>query len=71
MITQRSFPTVLKHSRKPHIFRDKIVELFGKDKKRIELFARERNELFNEYEGWDVWGNEIKSDIDLSEVLCP
>lgn len=47
-----------KHSEKPHIFREKIVELFG-DLPRIELFARQKTE------GWDVWGNEVKSDIDL------
>ncbi|MFH1129477.1 MAG: DNA methyltransferase, partial [Patescibacteria group bacterium] len=26
---------------------------------RIELFARQRTE------GWDVWGNEVESDIEL------
>jgi len=48
----------LNHSEKPPIIRDKIVELLGK-LPRIELFARQKTE------GWDVWGNEIKSDIDL------
>jgi N6-adenosine-specific RNA methylase IME4 len=43
-----------KHSKKPIIIRDKIVELFG-DIPRIELFAREKAV------GWDNWGNEIKS----------
>lgn len=52
------------HSRKPPEVRNRIVNLMG-DIPRIELFARERNELFNEYDGWDVWGNEIKSDIEL------
>ena len=47
-----------KHSEKPQIFRDKIVELFG-DIPRIELFAREKTE------GWDVWGDEVESDITL------
>ena len=46
------------HSKKPDIVRDKIVELVG-DLKRIELFAR------NKTEGWDVWGNEVDSDISL------
>lgn len=46
------------HSKKPHIIRDKIVELCG-DLPRIELFAREKTE------GWDVWGNEVESDIKL------
>jgi len=48
----------LEHSQKPKIIRDKIVELVG-DLPRIELFAREKTE------GWDVWGNEVESDIDL------
>ena len=47
-----------KHSEKPQIFRDKIVELFG-DIPRIELFARQKTE------DWDVWGNEVESDIQL------
>ena len=41
-----------KHSKKPTIVRDKIVELFG-DLKRVELFAREVAI------GWDSLGNEI------------
>jgi N6-adenosine-specific RNA methylase IME4 len=41
-----------KHSKKPDIVRDKIIELVG-DLPRIELFARETSE------GWDSWGNEI------------
>ena len=53
------------HSRKPDEVREKIVELFG-DVPRIELFARQK------VEGWDVWGNEVKSDIELnSEVPTP
>ena len=47
-----------RHSKKPNIVRDKIVEFCG-DLSRIELFARERAM------GWDVWGNEVKSDIIL------
>jgi site-specific DNA-methyltransferase (adenine-specific) len=46
------------HSRKPDIVKDKIVELMG-ELPRIELFARQKTE------GWDVWGNEVESDIDL------
>jgi N6-adenosine-specific RNA methylase IME4 len=41
-----------KHSKKPDIVRNKIVELVG-DLPRIELFARETAD------GWDSWGNEI------------
>lgn len=47
------------HSRKPDEVRCKIVELFG-NLPRIELFAREK------VEGWDVWGDEVESDIDLT-----
>ena len=47
-----------RHSKKPDIIRDKIVELFG-DIPRIELFAREKTD------GWDTWGNEVINDIDL------
>ena len=48
------------HSKKPDQIRDKIVELCG-DVPRIELFARQKTE------GWDVWGNEVKSYINLGE----
>lgn len=41
-----------KHSKKPDIVRDKIVEFSG-DIPRIELFAR------NKVDGWDCWGNEV------------
>lgn len=50
-----------KHSEKPDIFRDKIVELCG-DLPRIELFAREK------FEGWDSWGDEIESDIRIKAM---
>jgi N6-adenosine-specific RNA methylase IME4 len=46
------------HSTKPHLFSKQIERLFG-DVPRIELFAR------RESPGWDVWGNEVKSDIRL------
>ena len=48
-----------KHSQKPNEIRKRIVELFG-DLPRIELFAREKTE------GWDVWGNEVESNIKLN-----
>lgn len=41
-----------KHSKKPEIVRQRIVELCG-DLPRIELFARE------DVPDWDCWGNEI------------
>lgn len=48
-----------KHSKKPLEVKNRIVELLG-DLPRIELFAREKTE------GWDVWGNEVESDISLT-----
>lgn len=51
----------LKHSEKPQLFRDLILKASG-DKKRIELFARQKTE------GWDVWGNEVESDIKLEDI---
>ena len=46
------------HSKKPDTVRDKIVEFCG-DVPRIELFARQK------VDGWDCWGNEVESDIEL------
>lgn len=51
---------VSNHSKKPCLVRDKIIDIFG-DLPRIELFAREKTP------GWDVWGNEVESDIDLDD----
>lgn len=51
---------VEEHSRKPQEARDRIVKLMG-DVQRIELFARQKTQ------GWDVWGDEVVSDIDLPE----
>ena len=45
---------IQRHSKKPDIVRDKIIQLVG-DLPRIELFARETAD------GWDSWGNEIES----------
>lgn len=55
------------HSAKPPIIRNKIIELVG-DLPRIELFARKpKEQLFEDesFNGWDVWGNEVESDIEL------
>lgn len=41
------------HSRKPEIFRERIVRRFG-PLKSIELFARDN------VDGWSVWGNDPK-----------
>jgi site-specific DNA-methyltransferase (adenine-specific) len=51
-----------RHSKKPDIVREKLVELFG-DLPRIELFAREKTD------GWDVWGNEVTNSIDLQQQM--
>jgi len=50
------------HSKKPDIIRDKIVKMCG-NISRIELFARTKTE------GWDIWGDEIKSDIKMENYL--
>lgn len=50
-----------KHSEKPEEAR-KMIEKFYPNAKKIELFARK------EMEGWDVWGNEVKSNISLKSV---
>ena len=46
-----------KHSQKPDEFRTLIEK--SNLTPRIELFARQKTE------GWDVWGNEVESDIEL------
>jgi len=52
-----------RHSRKPQIFRDKIVELMG-DVERVELFAREKAQ------GWDARGNEVPLAENAKEVTA-
>lgn len=47
-----------KHSKKPAEVRQYLSVAFP-DNSKIELFAREK------IEGWEVWGNEVESDIDL------
>jgi len=46
------------HSKKPNEARKRIIDLFGNLPK-IELFARIK------VAEWDVWGNEVDSDINL------
>lgn len=46
------------HSKKPDEAREKIVTLMGA-LPRVELFARQTTP------GWDVWGNEVKSTVNL------
>jgi len=58
----------IEHSKKPNEIRNRIVTLMG-DLPRIELFARDNGikDMFNynKLEGWDCWGNEVESDIEL------
>ena len=58
-VSQLIISPIDKHSKKPDIVREKIVELMG-DLPRIELFARQTTP------GWEVFGNEVKSSITLS-----
>jgi len=58
---RKAIPTILAeysniHSRKPDVFYEKVAS-FGEP--RIDLFARTKRE------GWDVWGDEVESDINL------
>jgi len=46
------------HSKKPNEFYEMLKVL--PHEPRLEMFARQKRE------GWDVWGNEVESDINLS-----
>jgi hypothetical protein len=50
------------HSVKPAEARNRLELMYG-DKRKIELFARER------HPGWEVWGNEVACDHPSNE--CP
>ena len=50
------------HSRKPSEIRDRIKKMFPRHKK-VELFARQR------CQGWDAWGNEVRSNRNLTKYL--
>jgi N6-adenosine-specific RNA methylase IME4 len=60
-VRQIIYSPLREHSCKPDETRKRIIELMG-DLPRIELFAREKTD------GWDVWGNEVESDIKLEAV---
>jgi len=51
-VSQLVFAPLTKHSEKPSVVRNKIIELVG-DSNKIELFARQQ------VDGWDCWGNEV------------
>ncbi len=63
-------PHLGKHSAKPPMVRDRIIQLMG-DLPAIELFARcvDDNGIVipggRVAEGWDQWGNECDSDIEM------
>lgn len=62
------------HSQKPHHFRELISKAVSNsfvELKKLELFARSRNNMFPdyEYEGWDVYGNEVNNSIEINEVV--
>lgn len=50
-----------RHSAKPDDARQRLVQLLG-DVPRVELFARDQAP------GWDVWGNEVESPIQMPAV---
>ena len=52
------FANPKKHSEKPIEFYDLIESISAGN--RLELFARQKRD------GWDVWGNEVESDIQLT-----
>jgi site-specific DNA-methyltransferase (adenine-specific) len=53
-------PHMRRFGEKPGVIRE-LIERFSPEP-RIELFAR------NKHQGWDAWGDEIKSDIELSSL---
>jgi len=57
-VHQLIYAPIDKHSKKPEETRDRITALVG-ELPRVELFAR------NSTPGWDLWGNEANSDIDI------
>lgn len=52
-ISQLIVSPLERHSKKPAIVRQKIVDLMGGDLSKVELFARDCSQ------GWDSWGNEV------------
>jgi len=56
------------HSAKPTYFRELLSKWYPNFNK-IELFARPNRKIDlwgkNTFDNWDVWGNEVKSDIEL------
>jgi len=59
------FAPLQEHSHKPEEQYAVIDRVSGTDGPRLELFARRRQP------GWDVWGNEVESDIDIPGYPVP
>lgn len=58
----------LPHSQKPAWFYDLVEQ--QSPLPCLELFARPVTPMFPKIQGWDTWGNEIESDVELlSEVV--
>jgi N6-adenosine-specific RNA methylase IME4 len=57
-VEQLCFEPLTRHSEKPRVVRDRIVELLG-DVPRLEMFAR------TSAAGWTVWGNEAPRQLQL------
>lgn len=62
-VKQLVFAPLGKHSQKPHIVRERIMDLMGGGTA-IELFAREA------VPGWDCWGNEIPEGEEKEDAPC-
>lgn len=54
------------HSEKPKASYELIESVSPEP--RLELFARPITPMFQKIEGWDVWGNEVKSDIEITSA---
>lgn len=52
-----------RHSQKPEIFYEIIEQI--SEAPRLEMFARDRQGLFPNRNGWEVWGNEAANSIVL------
>ena len=55
------FP-IKRHSAKPSQFREMIVQLYGEETSKLEMFARETAI------GWDSWENEVTGSDSANEI---
>ena len=55
---------VKRHSQKPEVAYQ-IIERLYPNKHKLEMYARPISGMFPKRDGWDVWGNEVESDIEL------